>query len=659
MPITINSSLSTPVKLSLSDSLAAASTAAIKIATGKAILHPYEDATGYNIGLKLQSSIGVLRTVVASIDQGKCMMKIAADGAKNIYDTAIKMKEILARAMSGSMTDSDIKTTLSPTYVGLKTDLGRIANSVRFGDLQLLNGQGGKQVAGTKSIIANTATNYNDNGGATTKLAAFTTTDITLQAETVTGGLSGDIIFKVATGTPAIPTVVGGTIKTNDNGDVTVSGAKLLFSSITVSDSSVSTTTLAAGSSTITSPLSPVSAGTNILTGLSATTVGGSGTTGAVTFKTGSSAVTPTIKGGTIAIDSNGNLTVTGATIKYTGITVTDSASATGNGDLTITADLTYVKGTFTVSGSSITATTAPTISPILGSKVTYTANASPGDITAVSGFSLTSTNPVLLAPISSTSQLPNTPKTAVGNLVAENVNLTFKFNEFTYADGTITSKGGKAPTVSGLTFEDLSFSITDTSGGLTEVSGFSSINTMGPFEITPGIGSSIDNLVAEYNVSGGIAAKSVFESVTGIDLSRDVVMLQMPNMSLTESKGVLGMMDTLNLTNHISKEKPKDLTDLHNIRDAEIDSRILDALLKSMLDCTNEISAYEARLINIGQQLESNIEQLDNARAVFFDADLADETENFVRENVRISVTIAALKQMSSTMQSLQQLMA
>jgi len=496
MPISINSSNTTPVKTSLSKSMTAANIAATKMATGDAFVQAYEDPSSFSIGLKMQSDLDVLQTVLKGIEQSQSMLNIAESGAKSIYDTVIQMKNVLTQAKLGYMTDELIQTTLSPTYIQLKGEINRIADNISFNGQTLINGQSGGKVAGRTSEVSAIPNYYTENRNSTVTLGKLMNSsgtdvkEIKVNAATVTGG-----------------------------------------------------------------------------------------TTGVVTFSGASGGVTPTVVGGTVITQANGDVVVEGAQFVFTGITATDGTSGTA--------------------------------------------------------------------------------KVATGNLTLSNVNLTFKVGEFSYSNGTITSTSAKAPTMSGLSVSDLSFTVTNSSDGITEISGFTpdQSNPIGPLTIASGTENTISNLTAEYALSGGIGSGSSFSFVTGDSLSTDIIQLELGNLRLNDSNGVLGMISTLNTNDNISSTKPTDLTDLQSSLDASTDIPLVEALLNAIIVHIDEIGAYETRLINIGNQLQSNITQVDNAQGVFMNADLADQSENFAIANIQINIAISALKQMNDTMKALQQL--
>jgi flagellin-like hook-associated protein FlgL len=489
MTVSVNNCNSIPIQQALSNSLVGAAAAATKMATGEQFQHFFEDPTSNAIGLNMRSDLGVLKTVLKGIEQSTSMLFIAEAGAKAIYHTVNKMKEILTQAKLGYMTNDLIQTTLSPTYVQLKAEINRIADSVNFNGQTLINGQGGVKNAGTASSASANAS--------------------------------------------YIP-------------------------------SSSSTVTLA--------PIAPT---TPILNGLSATTVTG-GTAGTITFATGASAVTPQITGGTITTDAAGNVNITGATIILNQITVSDSAATanTGTGNLTINdVDLKFAAGSYTFANGTITSTAAPTI-----------------------------TN-------------------STGSLVASD------------------------------------YSFVSTGGTITAVSGFSGTPALGASVLATG--ATVTGLTQTYNLSGGIGANSAFTFVTGTDLNTEIITFDLPNMRLNSSDGVLGMINTINTPANILSAAPTDLTNLNNSQDADTDIPLVEALLVNIIAQLDQIGAYEIRLINVQLQLQSDVQQVDQAQGVFMNADLAQQTENFTAANVKTNIAISCLKNLNNSLQSLQNLVS
>ena len=492
MSVTINTSNTTPIKQALSNSLIAAASAATKMATGEQYQHFFEDPTSNAIGLNMRSDLGVLQTVLKGIEQSQSMLYIAESGAKSIYATVNKMKEILAQAKLGYMTNELVQTTLSPTYVQLKAEINRIADSINFNGQTLINGQGGVKNTGTASAAAATPT-YN-------------------------------------------------------------------------------------GSSTSVVTLPAYSSSAAAITGITASVNGG--TAGAVTFST--AGLTPTVTGGSVSFDASGNANVIGATLTFVGTTISDAATPTAN--------------------------------------------------------------------------------TGVGNLAISGVNLQFASGSFTFANGVITSTAAPTVTNTGataLTASNFSFALTGTTGTVNSVGILSFTTTGTPPTITAfaATGASISNIQQTYALSGGVGATSAFSFVTGSDLNNEIIQFNLPCMRLNNNDGVLGMINVINSDQNILSAAPTDLTNLQTIADANTDIPLVEAMLQNIIGELSQLGGYETRLINVQIQLQSNVEQVDNAQGVFMNADLANQTENFTKANVKTNVAISCLKNLNNSLQALQQL--
>jgi flagellin len=470
--------------------MAAANLAAVKMATGEQYQHAYEDPTSYAIGLHMQSDLSVLKTVLRGAIQSTSMMYIAEAAAKAIYQTVNKMKEILGQAKLGYMTDELIKDTLSPTYVQLKAEINRIADSVNFNGQTLLNGQGGRKHGAVASTVATEPT------------------------------------YKTA------------------------------------SNSVVS--------------LQPYAAGASIVTGLSASIVTG-GAPGGIIFSAGTAPLSPQVSGGTISVDSEGNVNIIGATLNFNDIVVSDN------------------------------------------------------------------TNPA---------------KTGIGNLTVSGVNLQFAEGSFTFIDGQIVSNSGAAPTITNeASLQAANISYTPSRGDITFIGGITGNPTI--TNIVNGAGSAISNITATYKMSGGADATSGFSFVTGNHLNTDIVTFELPNMRLNSNSGTLGMIDTINSDENILTSVPTDLTNLYNSSDADKDIPLIEAMLKKIIVNIDLIGSYETRLENIKLQLENDVEQINDAQSIIMDADLADETENFTRANVKTNIAISCLKNLNDSLKSLQALVS
>lgn len=472
MAVSLLTSYTVKTREALSKSMTDASMAATKMSTGVAFLHAYEDPTGLAIGSNMTKDLQTLGVVFTGIKQTQSMMYIAEEGLKSIYNTLGKMNDILAKAKLGYMNDELVNNTLSPTYVQLKQEINRIADSIQFNGQNLLNGTGGVQHAAVQSTVSGTP-----------EYAFSMSSNATL-------------------GTLA--TVAG--VKANINGATT-------SSALTIN------------------------------------------TTGALV----------TISGGTISQLSDGSFKVGNCTLTITDLNVTDASSNSCVADLTLT------------------------------------------DI----DIALASTA--------------------------------------TFVDGVLTDSAASTITLGSSAYG--SFTITDNGGGITSLS---AVDLSTPATVTTTDKVQIDNVIQQFALTGGQTATSTFKFVTGTDLNGSIVTVEFPNLRLTDANNVTGIVSTLNTRQNINSVVPTDLTNLTSVKDADKDIPLLNALMDKLVVELDRIGAYQARFMNIEAQLSTSMEQQDLAAGAVMYADLANETEKFTRDSVKVNVAIAVLKQLSDSLEAL-----
>jgi len=474
MSVSINMSLTGPIRQSLSNSLSEASRSGIAMATGDAILHAYQDPTGLAIGSSMKSEYNVLSIITTGMEQSQSMLYIAEAGIKDAYKVVTEMYEILARAKLGYMTNDLIENTLSKTYQQYKDELDRIADSVDFNGQKLLNGTGGTVDLGLRATIGDANYNYDK-----VDLALGGTYTLTDGTGTI-NGVSGALKFK-----PNNMTITGGTLVRS--------------------------------------------------------ATGGTGGTGA----------TNTLKDAQIEID-----------VQVTGTTGTANG-ATG----TTTIKIQGVDISFTSTSGDLSGATTPTIR--------LPAN-----------------------PVVQTSPVKGTGSTPINSLTGVKLG--------TGADAV------KATTVTA------------------------------------------SNVVTTYPTSGGRQSSSSFKFVTGTNFNQDVIQTSFPNIKLGTSKGVIGMVESLNIQDSNSGVPQKNLTNLKNSQDADTDAPVVRALMEKFITCLDDVGASQARFINIINQLQTSCEELDNAQGAILNSDLAKEAENFARASTEVTIAISTLQRQISLLEDL-----
>lgn len=309
----------------------------------------------------------------------------------------------------------------------------------------------------------------------------------------------------------------------------------------------------------------------------------------------------------------------------------------------------------------TFTATTIDNATPAKTTTGTITVKASSNSVKPeVSGGTLTKSgtsfilsNAKLTIKGASITDTDTPPNSATADLVISNVTLTFAGTSTMSSNGVLTFAA--APTVSGVTTNNMSF--TNIKSG-TAPSGIVSINsiTAAPTTVTLTAGS-ISGIDSEYTSTGGQGTVSTFKFVTGTDLAKDVIKVDMPNLSLADKTGAPGAISTLNIQGLQSSVAPTGLTELTTIADADTDIPIVAALREEVVIFRNALGAYQLRFINLSDQLTTSVEQLDSAQGAILNADLPKNAEAAARAKVNINIAIASLNELNQILSSLQKI--
>jgi len=230
MSVSINTSFTADMRRALSDSVSEATRASTAMATGNAFMHAYEDPTGLAIGEKMKSDHDILSIVATGIEQSQSMLYIAEAGIKSAYESVTQMNQILARAKLGYMTDELVQNTLSPSYVQLKAEVNRIADTIDFNGQKILNGTGGVKTAAITTTVNQTPSLF-DLSSAVMSLKDITIANITAA---VNGGTNSPLTLDTASSSVKVS---GGTLTTNGTSTI-LTGATITVSNVGVKDGS-------------------------------------------------------------------------------------------------------------------------------------------------------------------------------------------------------------------------------------------------------------------------------------------------------------------------------------------------------------------------------------------------------------------------------------
>jgi flagellin-like hook-associated protein FlgL len=220
----------TQTKLALEKNSSEFCTAGSSMSTGNAFVKPYQDPTGYAIYQTMSQIQAIMETVVTGVNQSTSMISTASSDAIAILDELKKLQEILAKAVSGQITDANIVQNLKPNWDQIVEDINRIANASKFVSQQLLNGTSGQVTAAVASKASKPTYSVGSNPNLT-----FTGTgpNVTAMVMTFGTGATGNVNVTGGTGMTvnltSKPTVTttGATATIKYNATVVVQGATL------------------------------------------------------------------------------------------------------------------------------------------------------------------------------------------------------------------------------------------------------------------------------------------------------------------------------------------------------------------------------------------------------------------------------------------------
>ena len=133
------------VQNSISNILENSSTIANKLASGQAVIFPYEDPAGLAIGTKLEINLGVQKEALKSAHQASVVLNIAYGGTKGVVNILKRLDQLSIMALTGSASDSDRKL-INLEAQQLKAEVNRISTATEFNSRKLINGETSESV---------------------------------------------------------------------------------------------------------------------------------------------------------------------------------------------------------------------------------------------------------------------------------------------------------------------------------------------------------------------------------------------------------------------------------------------------------------------------------------------------------------------------------
>jgi flagellin len=157
------------VQNSISNILENSSTIANKLASGEAIIFPYEDPAGLAIGTKLEINLGVQKEALKSAHQASVVLNIAYGGTKGVVNILKRLDQLSIMALTGSASDSD-RRLIDLEAQQLKAEVNRISTATEFNGRKLIDGSTSEDMVanvaeGQKLEIKNSAAGTVDKAG--------------------------------------------------------------------------------------------------------------------------------------------------------------------------------------------------------------------------------------------------------------------------------------------------------------------------------------------------------------------------------------------------------------------------------------------------------------------------------------------------------------
>ena len=116
-----------------------ASASIARLSSGNRIQKASDDVAGLATGTALRTQVTTLRTALANASQGSSLLQVADGGLAQIIDILQRQKAIATQASSGQLTNAN-RSLLNQEFTALTSEINRIAQSVNFNGVGLLNG---------------------------------------------------------------------------------------------------------------------------------------------------------------------------------------------------------------------------------------------------------------------------------------------------------------------------------------------------------------------------------------------------------------------------------------------------------------------------------------------------------------------------------------
>lgn len=112
-----------------------------QLSSGSRITKASDDAAGLTISENLKSRVVGYRQAQRNAQDAISVMQVAEGGLNEVSNILVRLRELGVQAASDNIGDRE-RGFIDKEVQQLKTEIDRIANTTRFGDVELLNGTG-------------------------------------------------------------------------------------------------------------------------------------------------------------------------------------------------------------------------------------------------------------------------------------------------------------------------------------------------------------------------------------------------------------------------------------------------------------------------------------------------------------------------------------
>ena len=160
-----------------------------KLSSGLRINRAGDDAAGLVISQNLRAQVGGLTQATRNAQDGISVVQTAEGALNEVHNMLGRMRDLAVQAANGGANDTDARTAANNEVTDLTSEINRIADTTKFGSVELLNGKFGATANGTGDFQVGSDNTNNDHislkiDDLTTagKLSDVATLDLTTQA---------------------------------------------------------------------------------------------------------------------------------------------------------------------------------------------------------------------------------------------------------------------------------------------------------------------------------------------------------------------------------------------------------------------------------------------------------------------------------------------